>query len=53
MPPRAFPILVDGGWRPAGGSETFRALDPATGEAIPGDYPVSPWADIAAALEER
>lgn len=51
MPPRAFPILVDGGWRPAGGSETFRALDPATGEAIPGDYPVSPWADIAAALE--
>jgi NADP-dependent aldehyde dehydrogenase len=51
MPPRAFPILVDGGWRPAGGPETFRALDPATGEAIPGDYPISPWPDIAAALE--
>jgi len=46
-----FPVLVDGRWRPAGGREMFQALDPATGEMIPGEYPVSPWADIAEALE--
>ena len=48
---KAFPILVDGRWRPAGGPGTFRALDPATGDLLPGEYPVSPWSDIAEALE--
>jgi NADP-dependent aldehyde dehydrogenase len=51
MRPPAFPILVDGAWRQAGGSESFRALDPASGEPIPGEYPVSPWPDVAEALE--
>jgi alpha-ketoglutaric semialdehyde dehydrogenase len=50
MRSRPFPILVDGHWRPAGGTETFRAVNPATGEFLPEEYPVSPWADIAEAL---
>jgi alpha-ketoglutaric semialdehyde dehydrogenase len=48
--PRAFPILVDGLWRPAGGVQTFQAFDPATGERLPGEYPVSPWSDAAEAV---
>jgi NADP-dependent aldehyde dehydrogenase len=51
MASRALPILVGGRWRPAAGLETFRALDPASGEPLPGEYPVSPWPDIAEALE--
>lgn len=47
---RAFPILIDGEWRPSRGSETFRALDPETGGALAGEYPVSPWSDIAEAV---
>jgi alpha-ketoglutaric semialdehyde dehydrogenase len=50
MRSKAFPILVDGHWRPAGAPETFRAVNPATGESLPGDYPISPWADIEEAL---
>ncbi len=50
MRPRAFPILVDGHWRPAGATETFRAVNPATGEFLPEEYPISPWTDIAEAL---
>lgn len=50
MRPRAFPILVDGHWRPAGAAETFRAVNPATGEFLPEKYPISPWTDIAEAL---
>lgn len=45
-------IFVGGVWRearvPAG---SFTAMDPATGEAIPGDYPVSSWPDLRDALE--
>jgi len=50
MRSKAFPILVDGHWRPAGAKETFRAINPATGESLPGDYPISPWTDIVEAL---
>lgn len=51
MSPRAFPVLVDGRWRPADSAATIRALDPASGEPLPGDYPVSAWSDVARALE--
>jgi NADP-dependent aldehyde dehydrogenase len=51
MSQKVHPILVDGHWRPAGGSETFRALDPSTGDLLPEEYPVSPWSDVAEALE--
>ncbi len=47
----AFPVLIDGAWRPSGGSETFRAIDPATGQDLPDEYPVSPWPEIAEAVE--
>ena len=50
MQTRPFPILVDGRWRPAGATETFRAVNPATGEFLPEEYPISPWTDIAEAL---
>ncbi len=50
MRPRAFPILIDGHWRPSGATETFRAVNPATGEFLPEEYPISPWTDIAEAL---
>jgi len=46
-----FPVLVNGTWRPAlelRGS--FHALDPATGEEIPGDYPISGAADAEEAV---
>ncbi len=48
----AAPVLVAGRWRealhPAG---SFRPVDPASGEELPGEFPVSSWADVAAALE--
>jgi NADP-dependent aldehyde dehydrogenase len=51
MRSKAFPILVDGRWRPAGGRETFCALDPATEDTLPEKYPMSPCPDIAEAVE--
>jgi NADP-dependent aldehyde dehydrogenase len=45
-------ILVSGQWRPASRpSGTFNAMNPSTGKHLPGAYPVSPWADIQAALD--
>ena len=44
------PILVNGQWRPAQAAGSFHAENPATGEALPGEYPVSGWADCDAAL---
>ena len=44
-------ILVDGEWREAGRpAGTFRAVNPATGEDIPDEYPISPWSDVEEAL---
>jgi NADP-dependent aldehyde dehydrogenase len=50
MTPKPYSILVDGKWRPAAATETFRAVNPATGESLPEEYPVSLWTDIAEAL---
>lgn len=47
----AFPVLIAGQWRPARGRETLRAVDPSSAEPLPGEYPVSPWPDIAEAVE--
>ena len=44
------PVLVNGTWRAATATETFRATDPRTGESLPDVYPVSGWADVDAAL---
>lgn len=44
------PVLIDGQWRPARATGTFRADNPAVGEALPDEYPVSAWEDVDAAL---
>lgn len=44
------PVLIAGEWRAARSSGTFRAENPATGEALPGEFPTSTWADCDAAL---
>ena len=44
------PILIAGQWRAAKASGTFHAENPATGEILPDEFPVSAWADCDAAL---
>ena len=45
------PILVAGAWRAAvNPASTFSAINPATGETLPGTYPVSSQADVDAIL---
>ena len=43
-------VWIDGQWRAAEAELTFRAENPATGEVIPGDFPVSKWPDCDLAL---
>jgi len=45
------PILVAGSWRSATVAGSYRAFDPATGQAHGGAWPVSGWADVDAALD--
>ena len=44
------PVLIAGAWRPAAASGSFRAENPATGELLPEEFPVSSWADCDTAL---
>jgi alpha-ketoglutaric semialdehyde dehydrogenase len=44
------PVLIAGHWRPARAASSFRAENPATGEALPDEFPVSAWADCDEAL---
>jgi NADP-dependent aldehyde dehydrogenase len=44
------PILIAGQWRPAQSTGSFHSENPATGEPISGEYPISAWADCDAAL---
>lgn len=44
------PVLIAGQWRAAASTGTFRAENPATGETLPDEYPVSAWADCNDAL---
>ncbi|HYP16007.1 MAG TPA: aldehyde dehydrogenase family protein [Opitutus sp.] len=44
------PVLINGQWRAARASGTFRVENPASGEALPGDFPISTWADCDEAL---
>jgi 2,5-dioxopentanoate dehydrogenase len=44
------PILLAGAWKAAAAARTYRAFDPATGEARAGIWPVSHWSDVDAAL---
>jgi alpha-ketoglutaric semialdehyde dehydrogenase len=45
------PVLIAGEWRPAQSRRSFGSENPATGEKLPGEYPISDWADCHAALE--
>jgi NADP-dependent aldehyde dehydrogenase len=44
------PVLIGGQWRSAQQAGTIRAINPATGEPLPHEYPVSSWTDCDAAL---
>lgn len=44
------PVLIAGAWRAAKASGAFRAENPATGEMLPDEFPVSTWADCDTAL---
>ncbi len=44
------PILIAGRWRPSRSSATFHATNPATGDVIPDEFPVSSWADCDEAM---
>jgi 2,5-dioxopentanoate dehydrogenase len=45
-----YPVLIDGAWRRARAIGVFRAVNPETGEGLPGDYPVSDFGDIEDAI---
>jgi 2,5-dioxopentanoate dehydrogenase len=44
------PVLIAGQWRSAKATGTFKAEDPAAGQPLAEDYPVSSWDDVDAAL---
>lgn len=45
------PVLLGGQWREAQAASTFQAENPKSREPLPDVYPVSTWADCAAALD--
>ena len=45
------PVLLAGQWRAAKASSVFHAENPATGEKLAAEFPVSTWADCEVALE--
>lgn len=44
------PILIAGRWQPSHATKTFRAENPATGEPLDQEYPISDWHDCEPAL---
>ena len=44
------PVLIAGEWRIAQSAGSFHAVNPTTGEPLPGEYPVSSWNDCDSAL---
>jgi NADP-dependent aldehyde dehydrogenase len=46
-----YPVLIAGEWRPARATGAFTASNPALGETLPGEFPISSWADCDAALD--
>ena len=44
------PVLIAGQWRPAQAGETFHAENPATGEKLAEEFPISTWGDCDDAL---
>jgi len=46
----AQPILIAGQWKPARATGVFQAENPALGQKLPDEYPISDWADCNDAL---
>ncbi len=44
-------VLIDGNWTDSEGKETFQAINPQTGQPLPGAYPISPWSEVERALQ--
>lgn len=44
-------VLINGEWISSTGTQSFQAVNPATEQPIEGEYPVSPWAEVDAALD--
>ncbi len=44
------PVLTNGQWVTSSSTQRFRAMNPATREEIPRDFPFSPWQEIDVAL---
>lgn len=44
------PVLIDGAWKPSAGKKSFQAVNPATTQPLPEQYPVSPWAEVEEVL---
>jgi len=44
-------VLIGGAWRAANASGTFGSENPATGERLRDEFPISTWADCDAALD--
>jgi 2,5-dioxopentanoate dehydrogenase len=45
------PVLLNGEWRESAGTTTFQAVNPRTGETLPGTYPLSPWSEVEAMVQ--
>ena len=45
------PVLINGQWRSSVGTQGFHALNPATRQQLPPEYPISPWAEIEDAIQ--
>lgn len=45
------PVLIGGEWISSAATKNFQSINPATGEALPGEYPVSPWPEIERAIQ--
>src|SRR5580692_300849 len=44
-------VLIDGTWTESQGREPFQAVNPQTGQTLPGAYPISPWNEVERALQ--
>lgn len=44
------PVLINGQWISSNSSGTFQAINPVTCQPIDGDYPISQWAEVEAAI---
>jgi NADP-dependent aldehyde dehydrogenase len=48
---KSHPVLIAGQWRAARAGGVFHAENPATGDTLPEEFPISTWADCDAALD--